>query len=184
VVTSAVANKVGRRDYTQINLLATCKIIHREALGFLFHKRAFRFQHLSSNNFNSTSSKTLYLFLRHIGAQGRAELECVDIQLGGREDAIAFALLASCRNLKSITIRHSKPHLIAVPTPPVWLVEGIASFLSLRGLGNVNFANPEQDECRWLHASDQDAIVITRELSKNRGEPSSVRFVDGRWLDL
>jgi hypothetical protein len=184
VVTLAGRNRIGRRDLTQTNLLGTCKAIHREALNFLFHKRVFRFESLSSNNFNATSSKTLYLFLRHIGARGRAELGCVDICLGGREDAIAFALLASCYRLKSIVIRYPKRHLMAAYAP-VWHVEGIASLFQLRGLENVEFGIVEgHEEAACLQASDQDAKVIMRELSKKRGEASGIRFVDGRWLDL
>jgi hypothetical protein len=184
VVTLAGRNRIGHRDLTQTNLLATCKIIHHEALNFLFHRRVFRFESLSSNNFNATSSKTLYLFLRHIGARGRAALGSVDICLGGREDAIAFALLASCHNLKSIHIRHSKRHLMAAYAP-VWHVEGIASLFSLRGIESIEFGAAEgSDEAVCLQASDQDAKIIVRELSRKRGEPSGIRFVDGRWLDM
>jgi hypothetical protein len=184
VVTLAGRNRIGQRDLTQTNLLATCKAIHHEALYFLFHKRVFRFESLSSNNFNATSSKTLYLFLRHIGARGRAELESVDICLGGREDAIAFALLASCHNLKSIKIRHAKRYIIAAYAP-VWHLEGISSLLALRDIKNIEFGVIEgsgEEVC--LQASDQDAQVVARELRKRRGEPSGIRFVDGRWLDM
>jgi hypothetical protein len=68
---------------------------------------------------------------------------------------------------------------------PVWHVEGIASLFSLRGIESIEFGVAEGfDEAVCLQASDQDAKIIVRELSRKRGEPSGIRFVDGRWLDM
>jgi hypothetical protein len=67
----------------------------------------------------------------------------------------------------------------------VWHLEGISSLLALRDIKNIEFGVIEgsgEEVC--LQASDQDAQVVARELRKRRGEPSGIRFVDGRWLDM
>lgn len=160
----------GLRSTANRNLLGACRTIHREALDLFYSNVTYRF----------TNSKVLYLFLRNIGVSGRQLLKRVDIVCGGREDAIAFALLSCCTNLISITIR--LPRLtILPPEAPLWCIEGMTCLLSLRGLEKVDF--DAYDAPQFMNVTCADAQVIMRELTQPIGAASGVRN-HGGYLDV
>ncbi|KAK5119624.1 hypothetical protein LTR85_007453 [Meristemomyces frigidus] len=171
VVTKAGHEKVGPRDLTKTNILRTCKAIHNEALDMLFATTTYQFG----------NTKTLYLFLRHIGAAGRALLASIDVYCGSREDAITFALLAMCTKLRAITIRFPRP-TISSPASSLWITDGMACLLSLNGLEVVRFAECGRNFPMCMDDSKADAAIIRRELTRPRGEAGGVRWVDG-YLD-
>ncbi|KAK1810659.1 hypothetical protein LTR12_014983 [Friedmanniomyces endolithicus] len=161
------------RDPTKTNLLRTCQAIHSEALDLLYSKSTFTFD----------SCTTLYLFLRHIGVHGRAVVRSIDIVCGSREDAIALSLLATCYELQRIA---------RFPRASLWLTDGVAALLALRGLQEVRVGNGSGcvkhigPPClgRVLASlGRRDAEVVERELARPRGEEGGVRWVDG-YMDL
>lgn len=160
------------RDTTKINLLSTCHPVYEEALDILFANKTYRFD----------STKILYLFLRHIGEHGRRLLKAVDVSCGQREDAIAFALLALCPKLKTITIRLERL-LLLPPDAPLWVRDGVACLLELSGLERVMVGEDSLSRPRYLDESTADAAIVRRELTRPRGEGGGVRWVDGH-LDL
>lgn len=167
MVTKGGFEKPGRRDKTRSNILLTCKAVHAEALDILFVNTTYDF----------TSSKNMYLFLRQIGRVGRQLLKSVDIICGQkREDAISFALLASCENLRSITIRLPRPRIL-FPVMPLWHTDAMACLLHISGLECVNFGACSTP----LHMKDgsHDAEVIRRQLTRPRGKPWDLREVEG-----
>ena len=166
VITKAGFDKIGKRDSSQTNLLRTCRSVHEEALDMLFTNITYKF-------FNT---KVLYLFLRHIGQAGREVLEAVDILCGGREDAVAFALLASCPKLRSITIRLPRS-IIMLPGAPLWCVDGMTCLLDISGLEEVNFGTCPSPQ--HMSNDSADAAIIRRELTRTKGSQSHVRFIDG-----
>ncbi|KAI7366384.1 hypothetical protein KC354_g4180 [Hortaea werneckii] len=168
VVTKSGQEKTGPRDLTKSNLLRTCKAIHNEALDLLFTNRVYRF----------ANAKTLYLFLRAIGSTGRALLSRVDIYCGSREDAITFALLATCPKLRHLTLRMPRPRLL-FPLAPIWQVDGVACLLALSGLEEVEFKECGASFPRFLREGCHDAELVRRELRRGRGERSCVRWVGG-----
>lgn len=172
VVTKSGQEKTGPRDLTKSNLLRTCKAIHTEAVDILFTNRTYRF----------ANAKALYLFLRAIGSTGRALLSRVDVYCGNREDAITFALLATCPKLRVLTLRVPRPRLL-FPLSPIWQVDGIACLLSLSGLEEIGFAECGASFPRFLQDGSHDAELVRRELMRSRGAPSRVRWV-GRFPDL
>ncbi|KAK4499221.1 hypothetical protein PRZ48_009734 [Zasmidium cellare] len=175
IVTEMGFSKTGPRDMTKINLLSTCRAVHEEALDILFTNTTYKFE----------STKLLYLFLRHIGEHGRALLKYVDVACGDREDPIAFSLLASCPKLKGITIRLRRPVLI-LPGSPLWLLDGVACLLELSGLEKVTFGECKVREGKlpkYLDESKADAAIVRRELTRPKGSPGGVRWVDGH-LDI
>lgn len=109
-------------------------------------------------------------------------LRSVDVTCGQREDAVAFALLGSCMELRSLTLRLARPKLL-LPVAPLWMLDGVASLLALRDLEVVRFA--EASFAKHVDMSDDkpDAAVVRRELMRERGEGSGVREVEGV-LDL
>ncbi|KAK0936068.1 hypothetical protein LTR29_012346 [Friedmanniomyces endolithicus] len=173
------------QDFTKLNLLRTCKALHSETLDTLYATPTFTFD----------TSKTLYLFLRHIGARGRAVLGSVNIACGSREDAIALSLLATCHNLQRITVRLRRARLV-FPRASLWVVDGVAALLALRGLREVRFGNGsgcvafvcaygELARCGpgLVGKGHVDAAVVTREIQRPRGEAGGVRWVDG-YMDI
>ncbi|KAK0302892.1 hypothetical protein LTR01_008447 [Friedmanniomyces endolithicus] len=173
------------QDFTKLNLLRTCKALHSETLDSLYATPTFTFD----------TSKTLYLFLRHIGARGRAVLGSVNIACGSREDAIALSLLATCHNLQRITVRLRRARLV-FPRASLWVVDGVAALLALRGLREVRFGNGsgciafvcaygELARCGpgLVGKGHVDAAVVTREIQRPRGEAGGVRWVDG-YMDI
>ncbi|TKA49900.1 hypothetical protein B0A55_13124 [Friedmanniomyces simplex] len=126
IATRVGIEKTGPRDLTKTNILRTCKAIHAEALDLLYTNPTYSFE----------NCKVLYLFLRHIGGDGRGLVKAVDIVCGSREDAITLSLLATCYNLKRIVIRLPRARLL-VPRAPLWLADGVAALLELRGLQDV-----------------------------------------------
>ncbi|KXL49408.1 hypothetical protein M433DRAFT_147478 [Acidomyces richmondensis BFW] len=172
VMTKIGHEKTGRRDDTKPNLLRTCKRVHDEARDILFSKITYKF----------ASSKLLYLWLRAIGHHGRQLVTAVDVQCGSREDAMTFSLLATCPKLRSITIRLFRPRLV-FPHAPLWIIDGVACLLSLRGLEDVRFGDCGPHLKTYMDDSNSDAGVIRRELTRPKGSESGVRWVDGH-LDI
>lgn len=175
VVTAMGYDKNGPRNLTKANLLRTCRAIHNEALDLIYNRVTFQF----------ASRKVMYLFLRHIGTRGRRLLKAVDINCGRgqREDAIAFALLASCEKLRAITIRLGRPKLL-LPPAPIWMTDGVACMLSLSGLEEVRFgACKSENGLPYMDDSKPDGAIIRRELTRAKGEPCGIAWVNGH-LDL
>ncbi|GAB7364821.1 hypothetical protein MBLNU230_g5615t1 [Neophaeotheca triangularis] len=166
--TLTAQTKTGPLDTTHTNLLATCRLIHAEALPLLYSQ--------TTHQFNST--KVLYLFLRHIGSAGRSELQHVDVVCGHREDAIAFALLGACERLRSVVVRLKRPKLLS-ERAPLWMVDGVTCLLALRGLERVEFASGREGGVGWLSEGMGDAEVLRRELTRSKGEASGVREIGG-----
>jgi len=172
IVTTQGCTKTGPRDLTKPNLLRTCRAVHAEALDLLFTTTTYRF----------ASSKVLYLFLRHIGRPGRERLRSIDVQCGSREDAISFALLASCTKLRAITIRLGRPRIL-FPRAPPWCVDGMAALLALSGLEEVRFGDCGPKVRYYLDESKADAEVVRKEVMRPQGAEGAVRWVDG-YLDV
>ncbi|KAM0718849.1 hypothetical protein Q7P37_005921 [Cladosporium fusiforme] len=172
IITKAGFSRPARRDKTKANLLLACKAVYLEALDLLYAKTTFRFE----------NTRTLYLFLRHVGAVGRGMLRSLDVTCGQREDAVAFALLGACEELRNLTLRLGRPKLL-LPVAPLWMLDGVACLLALRGLEEVRFA--ECSLARHMDMSDDkaDAAIVRREVMRKKGEVSGVREVDGV-LDL
>ncbi|KAK4629099.1 hypothetical protein CLAFUW4_07776 [Fulvia fulva] len=169
IVTKIGYDKTGPRDTTKIHILSTCHAVYEEALDILYTNTTYSFD----------STKLLYLFLRHTGHHGRRLLKSVDVLCGHREDAIAFALLASCPKLKAITIRLGRPVLL-YPGSPLWVVDGVACLLELSGLEMVEFAyDGAFGQRMFMDERQADAAVIRRELMRPRGQQSGVRWVGG-----
>ncbi|KAK4548244.1 hypothetical protein LTR36_010114 [Oleoguttula mirabilis] len=172
VVTKAGQEKTGPRDLSKTNILRTCKAIHHEALDMLFATTTYQFG----------STKLLYLFLRHVGSPGRSLLTSVDVYCGSREDAITFALLATCSKLRRITIRFPRP-TITFPGSRIWIMDGMACLLTLSGLEDVKFGDCGANFPMYMNESKPDAAIIRRELTRPRGAAGGVRWVDG-YLDV
>lgn len=172
VITKAGFDRPGPRDKTKANLLLACKTIYLEALDLLY----------SNTTFKVDTTRSLYLLLRNIGHVGRQMLRSVDFTCGQREDAVALALLGSCRELRVVTIRLARPKLMFFPTAPLWVGDGVACLLALSGLEEVMFGACSKAA---VDMSDDkpDAAVLRRELMRPRGTPSGVREVEGV-LDL
>lgn len=172
MITKAGFERPGPRDKTKANLLLACKAIYIEALDLLY----------SNTTFKVDSTRSLYLFLRNIGHVGRQMLRAVDVTCGQREDAVAFALLGACGELKCMTIRLARPRLL-MPMAPLWVADGVACLLGLSGLEEVKFA--ESSKVVHMDMSDEkhDAAILRRELTRLKGTPSGVREVCGI-LDL
>ncbi|KAK0958406.1 hypothetical protein LTS16_010713 [Friedmanniomyces endolithicus] len=165
------------RDPTKTNLLRACQAIHSEALDLLYSKSTFTFD----------SCKTLYLFLRHIGVHGRGVLRSIDIVCGSREDAIALSLLATCYELKRIVLRLTRARLV-FPRASLWLTDGVAALLALRGLQEVRVGNgsgcvkhigPHCLGRVLVSLGRRDAEVVERELERPRGEEGGVSMTRG-----
>lgn len=167
-ITKAGFDRPGRRDKTKANLLLACKAIYIEALDLLY----------SNTTFKVDTTRTLYLFLRNVGHVGRQMLRAIDITCGQREDAVAFALLGSCKELRSLTIRLARPKLL-LPMAPLWVADGVACLLSLSGLEEIKFG--ESSKATHMDMSDEkpDAAILRKELTRLRGTPSGVREVNG-----
>ncbi|KAH9826156.1 hypothetical protein Tdes44962_MAKER03673 [Teratosphaeria destructans] len=167
VTTKVGHEKTGPRDLTKCNVLRVCKAVHNEALELLYHNITYRF----------AATKTLYLFLRHIGSRGRQLLKSIDVLCGSREDAITFSLLATCEKLRSIRIRLPRP-MILWPGAPIWSIDGMGALLMLSGLEEVKFGDcgPRFKTC--MDEDKSDAAVLRRELTRPKQEPSRVRWVN------
>lgn len=172
VITSMGYNKTGPRDTTKVNILRTCRAVHEEAADLLYSNTTFQF-------YGKDGTKILYLFLRSIGQAGRDLIKSVDVQCGNREDAIAFALLASCGKLQSITIRLPRS-VVFWSHAPIWCVDGISCLLALSGLKQVTFETPEMAESKHLFMTDDkpDAAIVRRELMRPAGSPSDTNVID------
>ena len=171
VITSMGYAKTGPRNTTKPNLLRTCRAVNEEALDMLYSHTTFKF----------TSTKVMYLFLRNIGKPGRKLLKAVDVHCGHREDAIAFALLASCEKLRAITIRLPRPVLL-FPRAPIWCMDGMSCLLALSGLEQVAFG-PCMSSFNYMNDEKPDAAIIRRELTRRKGTPGDVGSMDG-YLDI
>lgn len=167
-ITKAGFDRPGHRDRTKANLLLACKAIYIEALDLLYSNTTFKIE----------TTRTLYLFLRNIGHVGRQMLRAIDVTCGQREDAVAFALLGSCRELRSMTIRLARPKLL-LPMAPLWVADGVACLLALSGLEEIKFG--ESSKASHMDISDDkpDAAILRRELMRPKGTQGGVREVDG-----
>lgn len=174
VITSVGSQKTGPRDTTKANILLTCRAVHEEAIDILYSHTAFKF-------YGRDGTKILYLFLRSIGQSGRDLIKSVDVQCGNREDAIAFALLASCEKLQSITIRLPRA-VILFPGPPIWCVDGMSSLLALSGLKEVKYEMPDS-AFPYMFDEKPDAATIRRELTRPKGSSGNIRSIGG-YLDM
>ena len=172
MITKAGFDRPGPRDKTKANLLLACKAIYIEALDLLYSNTTFRVD----------ATRSLYLFLRNIGHVGRQMLRAVDVTCGQREDAVAFALLGACEELRSLTIRLARPKLL-LPIAPLWLADGVACLLALSGLEEVKFGVCCGKAQMDMSDDKTDASILRRELTRLKGTPSGVREVDGV-LDL
>lgn len=169
VVSSVVFEKAGPRDTTKANLLRTCRAVNEEAIDLLYSKTTFKF----------SNTKVMYLFLRSIGHAGRQQIKSVEIMCGGREDAIAFALLASCEKLRAICIRLPRAVLF-FPRAPIWIIDGATCLLALKGLKEVTFGSCASS----IHSmSDEkpDAAIIREALTKPRGSPVTITWTGGHY---
>ena len=168
VITAVGAAKTGPRDTTKPNLLRTCRAVNEEAMDILY----------SHTKFKLASTKTIYLFLRSIGKAGRRLIKTVDVQCGGREDAIAFALLACCEKLRAITLRIPRPMLIIPGAAPIWLIDGVSCLLALSGLEEVAFGGGKPS-LNWMNDEQPDAAIVKRELTRPKGTSGDIRSVIG-----
>ncbi|KAK3110003.1 hypothetical protein LTR53_016162 [Teratosphaeriaceae sp. CCFEE 6253] len=174
IVTRCAHRKKAPRDPTMVNILSTCQAIHGEALDLLYTNRTYVF----------INCKVLYLFLRHIGAHGRALLSDITLVCGSREDAITFSLLASCHNLRRMYIISTRARLLT-PSAPIWLVDGLAALLTLRALDDVEFVqdghfDKTADRAMATSKNDgADATALERELMLSTGKQGRVRWSDG-----
>lgn len=169
-ITKQGFSRPGPRDKTKANLLLTCKTIYSEALDLLFRATVFKLD----------TTRALFLFLRNIGPVGRDRVRALDVTCGQREDAVAFALLGSCGRLRKLTIRLARPRLL-FPLAPLWVEEGVACLLALRGLEEVRFGESCGAAKVDLGEGMGDADLLRRELMRERGEVGGV--LDGG-LDL
>lgn len=170
VITSMGYSKTGPRDLTKANILRTCRAVYEEAADLLYSNSTFAFQ-------GKDGTKVLYLFLRSIGQAGRDLIKSVDVQCGNREDAMGFALLASCAKLHTITIRLPRP-MILFPRAPLWCVDGVSCLLALSGFKEVKFEAPDH-AVTYLSDDKDDAAVIRRELTRTKGTPGDAPSIDG-----
>lgn len=171
VISKAGYEKTGPRDTTKHNVLRTCRAINDEASDLLYSSSTFRF----------AASKTMYLFLRSIGKRGRQLVHSVDVYCGSREDAMAFALLASCEQLQYLTVRLPRPKILP-PRSPLWCVDGMSCLLSLSGLRSVKFGFCESS-FGCMDDSRSDADVIRKALTRPKGAAGSLRTING-YLDV
>ncbi|KAK3691168.1 hypothetical protein LTR37_018822 [Vermiconidia calcicola] len=174
VITRMGYEKTGPRDTSKPNLLRTCRTIGEEGLDMLYSNTTFQFQ-------GTHATKVMYLFLRSIGKNGRRLIKSVDLQCGNREDAISFALLASCEKLQAITIRLPRP-VILFPRAPIWCIDGMSCLLSLSGLKEVTFGRCESS-FNYMDDSKPDSAIIRRELTRAKGTAGDIRSVNG-YLDI
>ena len=105
----------------------------------------------------------------------------IDILCGSREDAIAFALLASCDKLRKITIRLPRP-VISFPGAPIWISDGTSCMLALSGLQEVAFGSCESST-NYMNDDKPDAAILRRELTRPRGGLGNIRSING-YLDV
>lgn len=168
VITKQGYEKTGPRDITKPNILRTCRTVNEEALDLIYAHTTFQFR----------STKVMYLFLRSIGKAGRSLIKSVDVHCGGREDAIAFAILDSCENLRTITIRLPRPALLFSKPPPIWMLDGVSCLLALSGLEKVSFG----DCGPRVNAMSDDkpgAAIIRKELTRPRGTAGDNSIIQG-----
>lgn len=165
VITSVGYAKTGPRDTTKPNILRTCRAVNEEATDLLYSHTGFKF----------ANTKILYLFLRSIGKAGRGLVESIDVHCGGREDAITFALLASCEKLRAITLRLPRP-VIFFPGAPIWCIDGMSCLLGLSGLEQVTFGACESVP-NYMNDEKRDAAIVRRELTRRKDTPSDIRSV-------
>ena len=166
VITSMGYEKTGPRDTTKPNLLRTCRTVNEEAMDLLYSHTTFKF----------ASTKVMFLFLRSVGKAGRELIKAVDIHCGHREDAISFALLASCEKLRAMTIRLPRQVLL-FSRAPIWCIDGMACLLALSGLQEVTFGACES-HFNYMTDDKPDAAIIRRELTRLKGAPGNYQCLN------
>ena len=171
VVTSMGYEKTGPRETWKANILATCRAVHEEAMDLLYSRTTFKFG----------STKVMYLFLRNVGVTARQLIKSVDIHCGGREDAIAFALLASCEKLQSICIRLPRAMLL-FQRAPIWIIDGMSCLLALNGLQEVTFGSCKAS-LNCMSEDKADARIIREALMRPKDAPPDIEWVK-RYLNV
>ena len=171
VVTSTGYRKTGPRDTSKPNILRTCRAVHEEAMDLLYCHTTFVFG----------STKVMYLFLRSIGHVARQLIKAIDIHCGGREDALAFALLASCNSLRSMSIRLPRLKLLFARSNPIWMIDGVSCLLALDGLEEVTLSGWASSH-KFMTDNEPDAEIIRKELTRPKGSPRNSDYVQ-RYLD-
>lgn len=171
VVTSTGYRKTGPRDTSKPNILRTCRAVHEEAMDILYSHTTFVFG----------STKVLYLFLRSVGNVARQLIGSIDIHCGGREDALAFALLASCGSLHTMCIRLPRLKLLFARSNPIWMIDGVSCLLALDGLEKVTLSGWARSY-KFMTENEADAEVICRELTRPKGSPRTTDYVQ-RYLE-
>ena len=87
-----------------------------------------------------------------------------------------MALLAACPRVTWVTVRMQRTALLP-PRAPMWLVDGVAALLELRGMENVHVG--QRHSGNWDEIETVETDVIGRELRRAKGEESGVRWVNG-----
>lgn len=167
VITKQGHEKTGPRDLTRPNLLRTCRTVNEEVLDLIYSHTKFEFR----------STKVMYLFLRSIGQAGRSLIKEADVYCGHREDAITYALLASCDKLRAITIRLPRPVLLFSKPPPIWMLDGMSCMLSLSGLEEVEFGDCGPNTTS-MSDDRPDGAIIRKELTRPRSTPGDNSIIE------
>lgn len=170
VIAATGYRKTGPRDTTKANILRTCRAVREEASDLLYSNTTFFF----------ATTKVMYLFLRSIGTTNRRHIHAVRVHCGSRDDAIAFALLASCDQLRSICISLSRPTLL-LPRAPLWILDGVSCLLALRGLEQVTFRSQcgPIDLPTWGDEKP-DAVFVRSELTRAKGSIANLDYIRKR----
>lgn len=100
-------------------------------------------------------------------------MRAIDVACGQREDAVAFALLGACGELRNLTVRLARVSLVG-PGAPLWVKDGVACLLALSGLEEVRFGESSGVVGLDLREGRADAVVLRRELMKPRGAPGEL----------
>lgn len=155
---------------TFLSLLSTSLTLHTTLLPLLYPP---------STTFNFPSSSTLYLFLRHISHAGRLALRHLSLPFSpSRSDAPTLALLSTCPNLRSLTLRIPRAVLLD-PRPSLWQIESLATLLEISGLERVEFAGGGGGNTTYMDSTHADGQFLIEKLTRPRGSPSGVRWVGG-----
>ena len=153
-----------------LSLLATSRSLHNTLLPLLYPP---------STTFAFASSSTLYLFLRQISHAGRRALRHLSIPFSpSRCDAPTLALLSTCPNLRTLTLRIPRAVLLD-PRPSLWQIESLATLLEISGLEEVEFEGGGGGNTTYMDSTHADGQFLIEKLTRPRGSPSGVRWVGG-----
>lgn len=166
ITTAQALHRPRAHDPTQSSILRVCHTTYHEVLDLIFSHRTFVF----------ASSKLLYMFLRRIGRPGRSLLRSIDCTFGQREDAVTFALLSTCDALEHVSLHLGRQELM-LAYAPLWVEDGVACLLDINGLRGVEYASKGN---LLAQGNSHDAVVVRRELTRERGSPCMVATMNGR----